>query len=212
MTRALHNDVITAINGNRVRTAYLFELSLSEPSTGELETLYATNNNYDITYEGFTYSSVGFLLSVEGIEEFTDSRISSVTVSLAGISETVLGTLLSYDYIDKPLKIKRVFVDDNTHIGEGADDVLDSVEGDSVQIIGEPVVIFEGGTEKPTITESQSKGYLIVTLSASSKFAEFESRNGRHTNPAEQKFYDPSDRIFEQVGKIDPNLVWGKED
>ena len=210
MARDIDSGIITELDSKRVRTAYLFEITLTDPVTGAPESLYATNNVYDIIYEQNIYTAAGFLLNIEGIEEFTDSRISNVTVSLAGVAENLIGTLLAYDYLDKPLCIKRVFLDDTQHIGEDSD-FLDATE-DSVQIIGEPITIFEGGTESPTITESQTKGYVVVTLQATSRFAEFQTRNGRHTNPAEQKFYDSSDRIFEQVGKIDPNLVWGKED
>lgn len=207
MPREIGNSsVVNELNSGSVRTAYLFELSLLDVANNEEELIYCTNNSYNIRYEGLTYYALGYLLNVSGLEEYSDSRISSVTVQLAGINESLIGTLLSYQYLDRPCCIKRIFLSD--------DKIVETGDGDSQtseQLLDLPVTIFEGTVETPVINESQSKGEVVIQISASSRFSEFQMKSGRHTNPVEQLSYDSGDKLFDMVGKIDPNLVWGKD-
>tara|TARA_Y100000004_G_scaffold74501_2_gene83683 strand:- start:7659 stop:8297 length:639 start_codon:yes stop_codon:yes gene_type:complete len=203
-----NNDVVTALESRKVRTCHLYEISVFNTAENRRETIYGTDYAYDIFHNGIPYSAVGYLLNISGLEEFNDSRIATVTVQLSGVAETLIGTLLSYEYLDQPLIIKRAFINETGVTIPDADEELEELVS-SPQLIDEPVVIFEGGIERPQINESQESGYVIVSIQASSRFSEFLLHSGRHTNPQEQKFYDPSDRFFDQVGRIDKNLVWG---
>lgn len=202
------SGVVTALESRQVRTCHLFEMTVFNSVENESETLYATDNAFDIVHDAKNYSALGLFLNVTGIEEFTDSRINQVTVQLSGVAENLISTILSYEYIDQPLIIKRAFLSTETVAGT-ITDPLNAFDDATPSLLADPVIIFEGGAERPQITESQQDNYVIVTIQASSRFSEFQLNSGRHTNPEEQKFYDSTDRLFEQVGKIDQNLVWG---
>lgn len=201
-----NSSVTTALASGQVRTAHLFEAVLFDTVNNVEEVLYCTDNSYDINCDDNTYYALGFLLGISGLEEYNDSRIATVTVQLSGVDSNLIGTILQYKYLDRPCKIHRVFLsEEKTTLDEDAQGTK------SAQIIDDKILIFEGTIESPVITESQTKNQVIVQLSASSRFSEFTLKSGRHTNPQEQRFYDSGDKLFDMVGKIDPNLVWGQD-
>tara|TARA_R100001086_G_scaffold238071_2_gene162551 strand:- start:2884 stop:3510 length:627 start_codon:yes stop_codon:yes gene_type:complete len=201
-----NSSVVTALNNGDIKTAYLFEASLLDIANNEEELIYATDNNYNISCNNNTYYALGYFLNVTGLEEFNDSRIAKVTVNLSGVDSNLIGAILDYQYLDRPCKIQRVFISESKTTFDS------DVQGTkSQQLLDDPITIFEGTIESPVITESQSKGEVTVQLSASSRFSEFTLKSGRHTNPEEQRFFDSGDKLFDMVGKIDPNLVWGQD-
>lgn len=200
-----NSDVVTVLNSGEIKTAYLFEARLFDTANNLEEKIYATDNHYDLRHNDNYYYALGYFLTVQGIEEFNDSRIASVTVQLSGVDSSLIGSVLSYEYLDRYCCIKRVF------LTEQKTSITSSASTQSPQIIDQPVTIFEGTIESPVIRESASQGQITVQLSASSRFSEFTLKSGRHTNPEEQRFYDSGDKLFDMVGKIDPNLVWGQD-
>ena len=207
MPRDIGNtSVDTALTSGQVKTAHLFEAVLFDTANNVEEVIYATDNNYNINCDDTTYYALGYLLAISGLEEFNDSRIASLTVTLSGVDSNLVGSILQYQYLDRPCVVKRVFIsEDKTTLDE------DTQGTKSAQLLDDPIVIFEGTIESPVITESQSGEHVTVQLSASSRFSEFTLKSGRHTNPEEQKFYAQGDKLFDMVGKIDQNLVWGQD-
>ena len=207
MPRSIGNsNVTTAITNGSIRTAHLFEAVLFDTANNVEEVIYATDNSYSINCDDNTYYALGYLLGISGLEEYNDSRIARVTVQLSGVSSNLLASVLQYSYLDRPSKIKRIFLsEDKTTLDE------DTQATKSAQLLDDPVLIFEGTIENPVITESQSGETITIQLSASSRFSEFTLKSGRHTNPQEQRFFDSGDKLFDMVGKIDPNLVWGQD-
>lgn len=206
MARDVGNSaVVTALNSGQLKTALMFEMSLVDDN-GNREYIYATDNNNAISYNGVLYYALGHLVGISGIEEFNDSRIAQVTVTLSGLDNNMVPTILSYNYMDRPLKIYRAFLSDTTTAG-GEDDGEDSSE-----LLDQPLCIFEGTTDSPHIEESQSQSTLTVSINASSRFSEFSLRSGRHTNHQEQQTYASGDLMFEQIGKMSKDLVWGMDD
>tara|TARA_B100000519_G_scaffold200465_1_gene213670 strand:- start:1024 stop:1650 length:627 start_codon:yes stop_codon:yes gene_type:complete len=201
-----NSSVTTALNSGQIKTAHLFEAVLFDTANNVEEIIYATDNNYNINHSDNTYYALGYLLSISGLQEFNDSRIASLTVTLTGVDENLVGSILQYQYLDRPCKVQRIFLSESKTT---FDEDTQSVK--SAQLLDEPITIFEGTIETPVITESQSSGEVTVQLSASSRFSEFTLKSGRHTNPQEQKFYSFSDKLFDMVGKIDQNLVWGQD-
>jgi hypothetical protein len=51
-----------------------------------------------------------------------------------------------------------------------------------------------------------------VRVRATSLFADFERRTGRHTNDAEQQIHYPGDKGFEFVSELrDKQINWGRD-
>lgn len=218
MSRGVDSAILTELANNNARVCHLFKASFlnrnhtttdSEGNTAltdVVETYYFTDNSFNVTFADEEYSFLGQLLSIDGIEEYSDSRIASVTVTIAGVPARV-GDVLSYSFIDQPMTIFRAFVNDdlNDQAAEG-----EGVEN-SAYLIGDAIKVFEGTMEQPQIKESFDNGTIIVSVRATSVFSDFAKTSGRHSNHEEQQAFFNGDRIFEMVGNMEENVMWGQK-
>ena len=137
-----------------------------------------------------TFIALGPFLQFSQIEEAADFSITNVTVSLGGVTGSDIALFLDNQYIDQPIKIFRVWYDE-----DGAR-------------IGDPIMVFDGRIDKPVISDSLADG-TIVACSASSQWVDYERRAGRHTNPSEQRFFFPEDTGFKYATNAVRDLKWG---
>lgn len=201
----------TALSSGKVRTCHLFRADFLNKTTEEVETVAFTDNAQDIFFDLDIFRALGHLVQIDGIEEYADSRIANVSVTLSGTDSSLLGTVLSYEYLDQKLEIYRAFIDDS-YIDDGNINEEDqSPDTFSPFLLQEPSLIFRGTMDGPEIVESTTAQEITVTLHANSTFAEFDKTSGRHTNHEEQQAYRRGDKIFIQVGTMDPNLSWGQK-
>lgn len=153
-----------------------------------------------LTIDGSTnvYQATGNLLSFDTIKESTDLQISSISVTLSGVDRTFTAALLQYEYLDQPMKVYRVFLDDN--------EVVQHV----------PLLTFSGNIDTPVITDDPTSGSSTISLSAASTFIDFERRNGRKTNQSEQDLYrsinglSAADTGFEFNSDSNTEIWWGR--
>lgn len=186
MARNLTNAVKTAATQSRISTCHLLTVYLDG------QVIYWCDYHRDVVFEDHNYSHAGNLLEFDGLDEVNDVVVNSVTVSLSGVDTSATGLILSNYYLDRRLTIHRAFFD--------ANDAL----------IPEPVLIFDGRMNKPSLVENPEDGSSVLSVEASNQFADFERKPGRHTSSDEQKIYFPGDKGFEYATEIDKNLTWGK--
>lgn len=178
--------VLAELAAAACQPVHLFELVLDAATVRNCDAY------RDIVFGGNTFIANGHFMAFDAIEESADLTISRVTVQLSGIDQTWVASVLAHTYVDRVLRIYKGFLD-----AAGA-------------LIVDPILIFDGRVDAPSIEEDPDSGKSSVALSATSQWVDFERRPGRHTNDAEQQFHFPGDRGFEFVARINRQAVWGR--
>jgi len=202
-------EILGRLYADDVRSYHALHLTLknkdnaSSTDPAEAVEVYMTDcyKDLDLTIGGVTntYQATGNLLSFDTIQETTDLQISSLSVMLSGVDRTFTAALLSYEYIDQPLRVYRVFVDEN----------------EEVQHV--PLLAFSGNIDSPIITDDPEAGFSTISITAASTFVDFERRSGRKTNQSEQDLYttvnsiSAADTGFEFNAASRTDMWWGRE-
>lgn len=145
------------------------------------------------------YQATGNLIAFDTIQESSDLQISRLGVSLSGVDQTFVSSLLTYDYLDRELSLHRVFLDENE------------------KALHDPLLVFKGNIDTPTITDDPTGGTSTVSIQAASTFVDFDRRNGRRTNESEQDLYrsinslSDADTGFEYTAPSDTQFFWGRD-
>ena len=189
--RGVSSDTRKQITAFRQRVYELVEVTVYDTDAGADYTAYISNAPFDITTMGHTYRAVGSVLGFSDIEENADFSITSCTVTLNGINSQDVKLFLTANYTDRKIKIYRVWLkDDNT-------------------IAGSALLVFDGRINSPVISDDGGK--CTIGVQASSHWADYDRRNGRHTNFDEQQFWFPGDKGFEFVALESRDLKWGSQ-
>lgn len=166
---------------------YLYELYLDEVVT------YGCNSDRPVTYSGNTYPALCNFISFDSVEESSGLKVSQTSVQLSGVDQTQVAAILSYEYIDRRMVIRRGFMDDC-----GA-------------LMVDPIPILDGRCDAPYLEEDPDGGSLTVTITVGSQWTDFERVSGRHTNHEEQQIHAPGDMFFEFVaGLANKEIKWGR--
>jgi hypothetical protein len=180
MSRSVPAAILSALQGEAVEPFYAIEAQFSG-GTVRLWTGYGNR-----TIEGNTYSGAGSLLSISGLDEISDLSAKSITVTLSGIDETILGLALSEPYQRRKLR------------------VLFGVMGSSTS-----VELFAGLMNTMTIEDAGETSTISVLVD--SKLVELERASNRRYTSESQKSRYPGDTFFDYVSKLqDRQLVWGR--
>ena len=145
-----------------------------------------------LTWGGNEYSQAGHFLAFSDIEESATVQVSKLTVSLSAIDKTYVSLLLAQDYLDRPLKIYKGFLD-----------------AASVLVV-DPLLVFEGRIDSPMIQEDPDAGTATIAITASNSWVDFERRIGRFTNHEGQQVHAPGDMGLEFASEITKDLIWGR--
>jgi hypothetical protein len=186
MDRGADADVIAAIEADRNQVVHLFRADFASG------TVYATDSYRQLTWGGNTYLANGHLLSFAGVEESAELQVAQARFALSGVDQSLISVVLVENVIDRRVRVWTAFLD--------IDDA----------IIGEPVLIFDGRMDAPSIDEDPQGGTCTVSISASNQFADFNRRAGRRTNDSEQQTLFPGDRGFEYVSALTRSITWGR--
>ncbi|MEI6317411.1 MAG: hypothetical protein WCS09_02775 [Pseudomonadota bacterium] len=177
---------MAAIEADRNQVVHLFRADFSSGTT------YATDAYRPVVWGGNTYLANGHLLSYTGIEESAELQVTQARFALSGVDQSLISTVLLENVLDRRIRVWTAFLD--------ADDA----------IIGDPILIFDGRMDAPSIDEDPAGGSCTVAISASNQFADFNRRAGRRTNDAEQQVLFPGDRGFEYVSALTRSITWGR--
>ena len=179
------------------RVYELLEITVYDTDISANYTSYVTNAPFDISTGGNTYRGVGNMLGFSDVEENSDFTITQVTVSLVGLQSADVSLFLRANYTDRPLKIRRVWLDN------------------SQQPVGSALLIFDGRIDRPIIQDDGKT--CTIGCTASSHWADYDRRAGRHTNFDEQIYWSQkmtspnTDKGFEFTGNTIKDLKWGSK-
>ncbi len=186
MDRGSSSAFQTEVAKSNNRPVHLVEVYFDD------ETVYMTDAYKTITYGGNNYDGVGHFMGFSDIEEAAEVIVSNVTLILGGIDQVWISRVLNKAYIDRTVKIYTAFLDD------------------SQALIVDPVLIFEGRMDTPTIQETPDSGQSSVSVSATNSWVDFSRKTGRHTNHEEQQIHFSGDKGFEFASEIVKDITWGK--
>lgn len=146
----------------------------------------------DIVFDGATYTGIGQLGIIEGIEENSELSRSAVRLTLTGIEAALVSVVLGEYYQGRRATIYSGFVD----VESGA-------------LIGTPAMMFRGKVDTAPIKLTGATA--SITLSVENELADWDKPRIRRYNEADQKARFPSDNFFKFAEQAtDKQLVWGR--
>lgn len=180
MARTVPSAILTALLQPTVQPFYAIEL-LFDTAPLRIWTGYG-----DRTIGGQTYTGAGSLLNIGGLEEAGDLSAKGVTLTLSGISSSIVSLALNEPYQGRSCRI--LF---------GVVNVNDSVE------------LFSGLMDVMTIEDSGETS--TITLTVESKLVALERPVvRRYTHESQQALY-PGDTFLSFVTDLqDKEIVWGR--
>jgi hypothetical protein len=185
--RNMTAGMIDEVAKDLVRPVYLVELEFDSG------TVRYTDAAFDISYGGHTYDRTAGLLSFSGISETGDLLVNQIEIQLAGADTSLAMTkVLTDDFLDRPCRIYLAMLDT------------------AMAVISDPVKIFEGRMDAPSIVEDPESGTSTVSVRGTPVWVDFGRRPGRHTNDEEQQFYFAGDKFFEFVSSLPKSIKWGR--
>lgn len=152
--------------------------------------IYLTDAAVNVNWNGHTYLS-SYFLGFSTVSETSDLLVNSCTISLTGVDQAVVAILLQENYLNRKIKIRNAMLDDN------------------LAVIADPVLIFEGRMNRPSINIDPESGTVICSVDGVSHWTDFERKAGRHSNVADQQRFFPTDKGFDQVPGIPLQVFWG---
>ncbi len=182
MTRSLTAGVIAEIATNKLNPVELVYLGIS---TGT----YYTDHFSNLIFNGNTYTSSSLFLGSSQVEENADVAVNSLTLKFSGADTTIISLLLNNNYMNKPAKVYRGFLND------------------SQELIADPFLLFDGRISSFTLEENETSS--SVNIIVASHWADFEKTSGRRTAENSQKIYFPNDKGMEFASKTAQKIKWG---
>jgi len=150
-------------------------------------TLRIWNGYGDLTVDGQTYTGGGNLINVSAIEESADIGAKGVSMSLTGVSSSILATALTENY---------QYREANIYIGTIASGTVSSYKA------------FSGRMDVMTINEQGES--CTVSLTAESRLIDLERSRVRRWTSEDQKQIDGTDKGFEFVNSLQETAIqWG---
>ena len=184
--RTTSTAIATQIAAAKNTPVHLVEITLGS-------TVYRMSDAYmPLSWGGNEYSQAGHFLGFSDIEESATLQVSKLTVSLSAIDKTFVFLLLDQDYLDRPIKIYKGFLD-----AAGA-------------LVVDPLLVFEGRIDSPMIQEDPDAGTATIAITASNSWGDFLRRIGRFTNHEGQQVHFPGDLGLQFASEIAKDVVWGK--
>lgn len=183
MSRTLNASVLAEIDNDSVTMCHLIYLGLSTA-------VYMTDAAQNIDYDSNTYVSSDYFMSMDDVNESSEVRVGSLSITLSSVGQTYLSAFLNNPYIGKQVVIYRAF--------------LNATGG----IIGVPVVMYDGRIDGFDMTESRNES--TMNISVASHWSDFEKKSGRYTNPNSQALFFTGDNGFDFAAVSVKDLKWGR--
>jgi len=184
MSRNLSLATIGQITASELQPILLFQ---GEFATG---TVRAWSGIGDLSWNGFTWTGTGTLLTISNVQETAETSANGVTVNLNGVPSELISLALQ-----------------NCRQGANGRIYLGFLVNGAV--VPDPVLMFEGRLDISAIEEGGETS--TVSISYESRLIDLErSRESRYTNEDQQRAF-PGDRGFEFVPALqDLTLTWGR--
>lgn len=142
--------------------------------------------------DGFEWTGVGGLLSVEDVTESTDTAQNGMAVKLSGIPSEIFSSVTLGNYQNRRAEISLLVFDED------------------FQAVGSPVPLFRGLMDSDQVKDSGSE--VSVTINIESAMSDqLRPRVYRYTHEDQQTLHpDAGDKGLEFVAALQNlNLKWG---
>lgn len=144
---------------------------------------------YSTTWNGYTWTGVGALASIEEIRESEALVATGVRIVLSGIPSALVSLVLSENIQSKDCTIWFAAL------------------GSDNQVQDTPPVEFKGSTDNPEI--AIDRGAASITINVESKLADFARPRVRRYNDADQQHEYAGDKFMEFVPQMaERELAW----
>tara|TARA_Y100000593_G_C4207324_1_gene284950 strand:- start:186 stop:743 length:558 start_codon:yes stop_codon:yes gene_type:complete len=184
MARGWSSDNQTAIAASLVRPVNLVKLEFVSG------TIYYTDADRDLVFDGNTYLGTGVLAGFSSVEEGVELQTYSLTLSLSGIPSSVISLALSENFQNRLATLYTGFLND------------------SYALIADPIEMFKGRINQMNIESGDTS---TVSLSIESRLVDWERPRIRRYNNADQQVEYSGDLGFEFVPQmVEKELVWGR--
>lgn len=183
MARELTTDVDAALQAS-AKTA--ITLAALDFTSGVVR---VTDCPYDVTWDGYTWTGLGRLGSIEMIAEGGDLQARSIKFRLSGIPAAVRSVLLTTYYQGRPAQVWFAAMNPDTH-----------------QILEDPVGPFQYRLDSPQISLGQQ---ATIELPAADRVADWDRPRVRRYNDADQQAVYPGDTFCANAEEmVEKTLVW----
>lgn len=194
MSRTVPSAILTALSQPEVKPFYAVELLFDDTDGKRFDQDgYAANRAIrfwtgygDREIDDSTYTGVGNLINVSGLEEVADMSAKSASITLNGVPGDIITLALAEPYQNRKCRI--LF---------GVTDLSDFVE------------VFSGYIDKMLIEDGSETGAISATIE--SKWVKLEKPNIRRYTSESQKSRYPTDTFFDWVADLqDKDTPWGR--
>lgn len=183
MTRALDGGTVAAISAGHVPYMYFVQLDFSSP-------LRVCSAGYDVVWNGYTWTGLGLLGSIEPIQEQAGLEAIGVRMTLAGVPSDMIAITLAEQYQGRPCQIWFAPLRDD------------------MQLTVPPVRLFSGRMDT---MDTEVGDTATITVSAESRMVTWDRPKVRRYNNEDQRLRYPTDRGFEYVAQmVEKQLLWGR--
>ncbi len=183
MTRHIHDAVLRELGKDRFTLVSLLHIDFATPLT-------LTDAAFAIDYQGHTYTPSGHVLAINSVSETAVLRVGTLRLELAAVEPTLVGLFLNNDYLDTRLRYYKALLDSR------------------LRVIGEPLLFFDGHIAGLKGRDARDRATL--TLEVAGHWANFQTRNGRKTNPTSQRIHFPRDQGLAFAAHTVRDILWGR--
>lgn len=195
MTKAIDSGLLAALTSPTCQPYYAVEALFDDADGDRYDEAGYTGDRAirlwtglgERTITGKTYVGGGGVLQISGLEEAADLSAKGASVTLSGISPSIMSLALSEPYQGRFVRIL---------LGEASQ--------------SSTMEVFSGLIDKMDIAHSSES--VTITLTIESKLVTLQRSNIRRYTSANHKLRHPTDTFFDAVSSLaDKEIVWGRE-
>ena len=184
MPRGLTNAVKNELATNNFVMAHLVKMDFSGGAS------YFTDYATSLSSQGQAYTPIGHFVGIDSPSETQELRVNTININLSGVEQSFITIFLTNDWMNRGVLVDRVVINS------------------AGSIVQNPFRIFDGFMTQFQVDEGGEKSDVIVA--ASSHWADFKKKAGRHTNDNSQQYYFSGDKGFEYASSIVKDLKRGR--
>jgi len=144
----------------------------------------------DLSWNGFTWTGAGELISVGQASEGSEMKAQGLTISLSGVPTELLALVF-----------------ENLRQGQRVNVYIGTINNAGV-LTANPAIYFSGRVDVPAIADGGDTA--TISLQVENRFVDFEKNRSLFYTPQTQAIYFPGDRAFDQVTALqDQKIFWG---
>lgn len=183
--RNISSGVLAELSAGRCRPFYLAEIQF----TSGVSRMWTGIGN--ITWNSQTWIGLGSLAQVSAISQNSDVSAENITLTLSGIPSDLVSQAINECRQNYSVQVWLGFLNDSN------------------QIIVDPVLLFSGHMDVPTVQDGGETCTILIT--AENPLVDLQRSSSRRYTHDDQQIAFPGDRGFQFVASIQTwNGVWGR--